>query len=529
MGTNAKLKGLVVNQPWFNNPLADPCAQKASACKQRWWVHLLGGVVAVSSSITVSIAPSVVGLAAPAVRAASPEASTAAKSGERLDTDLAPPTTLAQAAQNTLQSWNYNPVLGRLEFSTRWGAARPSLFTLENPSRIVVDVPNVKWGKPEEKNNYAGRVQSVRVSQFNPTTTRFVLDIDPAQPISQRELQLLTASPARWAVQLLMLPRFDLPQGPIASSSSTSTPSPAPSPRPELPQPPPSTSVKTHILGIETIAEGVLVRTNGPVNVSTRRVFNPHRVAVDFPDTDVSQMKGPRELTINQFGVSMLRAGQFQPTVARIALDVDSTSGGWEGRYDSSLGGVILTPAGTTVTSTPSPSSSNTQSNNTQSSGTNTTISSVQVQGNQLVIKANGFMFYRSNWDPSSRTYRISVSPARLPERMNDPGLAVNGPVERIRFVQENDRTVNILVEPTRGVSVREPYPGLGSKQITLEFTGDNLVAAPPSPPPCTCSIATYPHPSTSYPQWHRCGDRCWSRRTRSGSDWGGWHSREGC
>ncbi|MEM9536217.1 MAG: N-acetylmuramoyl-L-alanine amidase [Cyanobacteria bacterium P01_E01_bin.45] len=241
----------------------------------------------------------------------------------------------------------------------------------------------------------------------------------------------------------------------------------------EIPRnnPAPASAIRTHIFSIETTDDGFFIRTSGPVNVSIRRVFNPHRVAVDFLNTDVSQMRGPREMTVDRFNVSMLRAGQFQPTIARIALDISSTSGSWSGRYDADLGGVVLTP---------SSSGPITPAANVEGAAT---IQAVRVQGNQLSITADGFMFYRSSLDEESGSYRISVSPARLPVTMADPGLVANGPVERVRFAQENSRTVSILVEPAEGVEVRERNSGQGSRHITLELAYRNLATAPSQPP----------------------------------------------
>ena len=484
MGTRTKLKGLVVNQQHVRNR---PQSSKNLEQHQRWVPLAFWGalIVAGCSGATAVMTPA-------ASAQPTPVAGVLAANRQINDS----PAILAQATAVQLQSWTYNPVLGRLELNIR-GQTQPRLFTLDNPSRIVVDLPNVKWGRPEERKTYSGRVQSVRVSQFSPTITRLVLDIDPSQPIAQRETQLLSPSPNKWAVQLLIPPQFGLTQttsDPTPTPPTPTPPTPATAPTPStpltLPERSPATTVRTHILGIEPLEEGFLVRTNGPVNISTRRVFNPHRVAVDFFNTDVSQMNGPKELAVNRFGVSMLRAGQFQPTVARIALDVERTSGTWEGRYDSARGGVILTPAGSTTvpistSNTDSSSATRTSGSTSTASTTSTTIQSVQVQGNRLVISANGFMFYRSKWDESSKTYQISVSPARLPESMADPGLVANGPIERVRFAQENSNTVSILVEPTSGVEVREPNSGQGSRRITLEFLGGSTATAPaPTPRP---------------------------------------------
>lgn len=55
-------------------------------------------------------------------------------------------------------------------------------FGLDNPPRIVVDMPTVEWqasrGLPPEYKG--GLLDSIRVAQFNPTTTRMVFDL--AQP-----------------------------------------------------------------------------------------------------------------------------------------------------------------------------------------------------------------------------------------------------------------------------------------------------------------------------------------------------------
>ena len=148
------------------------------------------------------------------------------------------PAALAQTSESDLRSWSYNPALGRLDITIA-RESRPLLFTLENPSRVVLDFPNINWGRPELIEQYQGRVRSLRISQFSPDVTRIILDIDPEQPISNRELQLLTASPDRWAVQLLNPPQFTLSQTPIAPTPAP-TPPPTPAPEVTLPPPPPS-------------------------------------------------------------------------------------------------------------------------------------------------------------------------------------------------------------------------------------------------------------------------------------------------
>jgi N-acetylmuramoyl-L-alanine amidase len=218
-----------------------------------------------------------------------------------------------------------------------------------------------------------------------------------------------------------------------------------------------------------------------------RRILDPDRVVVDFLNTTLSPALTQRAYVINRLGVSRLRIGQFEPTVARVVLDVDSSGGDWEARYDPQRGGIWIQPAGGAAQASLLPEVSS-----VNSSGPLATLQSVQLQGNRLIISADGFMFYRAGWDPESGGYRINVAPARLPQSMPDPGLPVGGPVERIRFVQEDARTVSILVQPAEEFNVFEPNPGQGSRRITLELRPLN--APPPIPQPQTPGPAS---PST--------------------------------
>lgn len=443
-------------------------------------------------------------------------------------------TEVAPASQARVTDWSYSADRGRLEMTTQ-GPTRPKLFILQDPPRIVVDLPNTVWDRDPEEVTASGRVESIRISQLNDTMTRFVMTVTPDQPLSLSQLQLQTASPERWAVQFTSaddltlpsppedpapatLPRLETPTAAPAASPPPllSLPSPRPTPSspppllsfpsptpaplspivpssapPSLVQPSPaatplplprSTGNLIDLLQVTPTEEGFFVKTSGAASANVRRIADPDRIIVDFLNTGLSPSLQQRSLTVNRLGVSQLRIGQFEPTIARVVLDVDPTAGDWETRYDATQGGVWIVPAGgrDQASLVPQPPS--------DYDGPLATISAVQLQGNQLVIKADGFLFYRSGWDPESGGYRISVAPARLPISLPDPGLPADGPVDRIRFVQETENSVSILVQPTRDFNVIEPNPGQGSRQITLllQWEGQSTpppVAAPPSNP----------------------------------------------
>lgn len=444
-----------------------------------------------------------------------------------------------------VDNWRYDSEKVRLEVNTQ-GDVRPSLFILQDPPRVVLDFPNTEWGAAPKHIPQIGRVQSLRISQLDPTTTRFVLTLERSFDLSLDQLQLQTAGPKRWAVRfinaepLAYSPRpFDQAEqillGSRPTPAATTEPRPTPTPNPgsagqlppppttlspltALPQPtttlapitppranspvPPSASAPafnpgssslntTQLLGITPTSNGFLVRTSGPAAATIRRITDPDRIVVDFLDTTVSKGLTQRSLTINQLGVFRLRIGQFEPTVARVVLDVDQTSGDWETRYDPQQGGVVLVPAGGSSQASLLPD----QPSNFE--GPVATITNVNLVGNQLMIVADGFLFYRSGWEPASGGYRISVKPARLPQSLPDPGLPADGPIDRIRFRQETEDTVSILVQPSKDFNVIEPSPGQGARQITLlvqALDGSTpVVSAPVSPGAPTNAIPGQP------------------------------------
>jgi len=378
-----------------------------------------------------------------------------------------PPSVQAQTTTipglSRIDRWHYDPQQGRLEVNTQ-GEVRPFLFVLQNPPRVVLDFPNTRFGRESQTQTFAGRVASLQISQLTDTITRFVLYLQPDQPLSLNQLQLLTAGPSRWAVQFTQA----APPSPLFPPSSAGSSAPIPLPQSQAVGSPPPLPVSRsghQILEVSPQAEGFFIRTQGSPSTTVRRILDPDRVVVDFLNTTLSPALTQRAYIINRLGVSRLRIGQFEPTIARVVLDVDSSGGDWEARYDPQRGGIWIQPAGGAAQASllPEVSSAN-------SSGPLATLQSVQLQGNRLIISADGFMFYRAGWDPESGGYRINVAPARLPQSMPDPGLPVNGPVERIRFVQEDARTVSILVQPAEAFNVFEPNPGQGSRRITLQL-----------------------------------------------------------
>jgi len=138
----------------------------------------------------------------------------------------------AQAA--ALTQWRFDPVSQQLEVTIPPGTT-PRYFLLAQPTRIVMDLPNIDMGAVSEQETYQGAVRQIRVSQFQPGLTRIVLELSPDAVLApgQVQLQQLTATSnasARWALR----PLFESGSGEIAANSATAPAAPAPvSPSPD--------------------------------------------------------------------------------------------------------------------------------------------------------------------------------------------------------------------------------------------------------------------------------------------------------
>ncbi|WP_413174948.1 AMIN domain-containing protein [Anabaena azotica] len=139
---------------------------------------------------------------------------------------------LAAATVAKLNKWYFNPKSQQLEISLS-SATTPEYFYLDQPPRLVVDLPNTQLGNVDTQKNYPGTIQRIRVSQYSPNITRIVIDLEPGSFIDANQVKLQPLSPknpTRWVLR------------PIFSHNNTS-PANQPSPAPLMTLPPPSTNL----------------------------------------------------------------------------------------------------------------------------------------------------------------------------------------------------------------------------------------------------------------------------------------------
>ncbi|MFM2063490.1 MAG: hypothetical protein RLZZ507_3160 [Cyanobacteriota bacterium] len=142
---------------------------------------------------------------------------------------------LAVSKLATLNKWQLNPKSQQLEI-TLSSNTKPEYFYLNQPPRLVVDLPNTQLGKVDTQKSYSGTIQKIRVSQFSPHITRIVIDLKPGTFVDVNQVKLQPSSPknpTRWVLR------------PIFSHNSTSSTN-QPSPDPLMTLPPPATNLPSN-------------------------------------------------------------------------------------------------------------------------------------------------------------------------------------------------------------------------------------------------------------------------------------------
>lgn len=156
----------------------------------------------------------------------------------------------ANAEAATLNKWTFNNSTKRLEFTTD-SSVQPKAFLIFNPYRIVIDLPNTKLTSASVKQAYSGDVKQVRLGQFDATTTRIVIELDPRYVIDAKQTIVKRTTGNTWVLDLsgtVGLPATGTTSVPLKVSDAGSQPLPTPpstTPKPPTTDPnPPTTAPK---------------------------------------------------------------------------------------------------------------------------------------------------------------------------------------------------------------------------------------------------------------------------------------------
>jgi N-acetylmuramoyl-L-alanine amidase len=408
-----------------------------------------------------------------------------------------------------LESWRFDANQNRLEINT-FGNVQPQAQLIFNPTRLVIDLPGITFGRPQLTQQVGGAIRSIRIGQFDEQTTRIVVEITPGYTLDPKRVQFTGTtgeSPAgtlreRWTVQLPTPEAENLPsknpvgqqEQAIATQTSPRTSTSTFSPR-NIYNVVTTDSVNpqnnrmlvaraTQIENLRVTGDGFFISTSGGnPQIQVNRSNDQKAINIDIAGATLSPNLEQRDLVINRYGVNRIQFTQLQtsPSIVRLILQVDENSPNWRATT-SSLGGFVVLP---------SPGIAQLPGNNSPrpipSSNTSTaTIESVQLanNGTQLLIRADQTLSATGGWDRTSGLFRITINNAKLAPKVTGPTFNPNSPILRVRLQPQESNTVTVLVQPAAGVQIGE-LNQVGDQLLALELRrSGGTIALPPLPSP---------------------------------------------
>lgn len=386
------------------------------------------------------------------------------------------------AKAGKLLSWQFESEENRLVFITDAGV-QPKAQLLSNPTRLVIDLPGTSLGRETVKENYSGRIRSLRVGQFDEQTARIVVELAPGYTLDPDQVEFRGISSNQWSVSL--------PSPRIAPRSSFSdSDERASQPQTIAITPEPSNSLRTlppSRLGdrsrivetrsaiepqISTPATSTITNTptsNSPYIRPTRNGFfitiagektnrisprqSSDRTSIDFELEGValpSDLAG-QTVAVNQYGINYIEFTQISADRAQMTLKVDADSPDWNASFSRISRGLVLVPRSGFATGN---IDRNRPLISPASATTRTTVQKIALAENdtQLLITANRPITAQTQIIRSG-TYQITIPNAQLPDpdSFQGPALTARSPISEVRVKEENDAVV-ITLETKLGV-----------------------------------------------------------------------------
>ncbi|GCE95187.1 hypothetical protein NIES46_32490 [Arthrospira platensis NIES-46] len=123
----------------------------------------------------------------------------------------------------TVPQWTLNPNNGTVQVQLPEGV-RPRLAVIQQPSRIIIDLPDTDLGVNVTELYESGLVRRVSVSQLEPTVARMTVDFAPGFILDDREIDLRRVGVEnQWVLRPVLLARR---QPPAENNLTTTTAAP---------------------------------------------------------------------------------------------------------------------------------------------------------------------------------------------------------------------------------------------------------------------------------------------------------------
>ena len=100
-----------------------------------------------------------------------------------------------------LTTWQMSGDGKKLSFKTDAGV-QPRAILLFSPTRLVIDLPGTIFPRPTVTQTLSGYYNTLRVGQFDATTTRLVLEVRAGYTLNPRQISFTGYNPIDWLVDL---------------------------------------------------------------------------------------------------------------------------------------------------------------------------------------------------------------------------------------------------------------------------------------------------------------------------------------
>ena len=379
------------------------------------------------------------------------------------------------ASAAKLLSWRINAAQNRLVFRTDSGV-QPKAILLANPTRLIIDLPGISFKHSTVTQPLKGAIHSLRVGQFDETTTRLVIELNPGYTLDPKQVLVRGSTPVEWLVQIPTPQRVENSAG-----SGSSNPVPSNSTSQVLPS---NNQSGFQLQSLQVTQDGFFIRTSGSnPRLKVTRSDDRRAVNIDLEDATLSPSLSGKDQQINRYGVSHIQFSQLLSSSrgVRVTLNVRENSPTWQASF-SNLGGIVVLPDGISASKIDNVQlalpSSNPSSNNL------TTIQAVELVSNntQLVIRTDRGVKATSNWDNSEGVYRITIPEAQLAPQVKGPQLDANSPIVKVRLKQQESGTVEITVKPAAGVFFGQ-LSQISEQLVGLQLLRNGQAQIPPGNP----------------------------------------------
>jgi beta-lactamase class A len=120
-----------------------------------------------------------------------------------------------QAKASQLQSWYYDSSQNQLDLTTTSGI-EPKAFLLDNPSRLVIDLPGTNFNSDSVKQSFGKAVKEIRLGKPDSQTTRFVVELAPGYDVTSQNISIKGDSRSHW---IFKFNSFDRQNNPIVGEN----------------------------------------------------------------------------------------------------------------------------------------------------------------------------------------------------------------------------------------------------------------------------------------------------------------------